>query len=112
MQRIIFILLLAFIALSFSFAKEKKLETYELDNPKLYTYSKYSSAINQPIYLEIEVVDKRPLPDKDRDTTLWARPIVTMVKEVVEKELQLANIAKPPTAISSLNQYRIEIELL
>ena len=112
MKKIIYCLLSISIAVSVSMAKEKKLEKYELDSPKFYTYTKYSSKINQPMFLDVQVVDKRPLLDKDTDTTIWLRPVATMVRTVFEKELQLANIAKSPTAISNLNQYKLDIELL
>ena len=112
MKRIIYVVLSLFILGSFSAAKEKKLDKYDLDNPKFYTYSKYRSLINQPIYLDVEMIDKRPASELDIDTTIWQRPMAAMMKSVIEKELQITNIAKPSTAISSLNQYKIDIEIL
>jgi hypothetical protein len=112
MKRILLVFLSIVILFSFAIAKEKKLERFELDNPKFYTYSKYSSKFNQPIYLDVQVTDNRPASDIAADTILWVRPIASMVKSIFEKELQLTGIAKPPTAISTLNLYRIDIELL
>lgn len=112
MKRVILVILSIFFLLAISIAKEKKIERYDLDNPKFYTYTKYRSIINQPIYLDIQVIDKRPISELESDTTIWLRPVAMMIKSVIEKELQIANIAKPPTAISTLNQYNINIELL
>jgi hypothetical protein len=111
MKRIILVLVSIVVLFSIVIAKEKKIERYDLDNPKFYSYTKYRSVLNQPIYLDVQVVDKRPVSDIDSDTTIWLRPVDTMIKSVVEKELQIANIAKPPTAISTLNVYNINIEL-
>jgi hypothetical protein len=111
MKRIILVLVSIFILISIAIAKEKKVERYDLDNPKFYAYTKYRSVLNQPIYLEVQVIDKRPAADIDSDTTIWLRPVATMVKSIFEKELQIADIAKPPTAISTLNVYNVTIEL-
>ncbi|MCX7918608.1 MAG: hypothetical protein N3A72_03150 [bacterium] len=97
---------------SVAVAKDKKQERFDLDNPKFYTYTKYSSKFNKPIYLELQVTDTRPEADIAADTILWMRPVAEMMKSIFEKELQLSGIAKPPTAISSLNLYRIDIEIL
>ncbi|MFB3896465.1 MAG: hypothetical protein ACE14V_09205 [bacterium] len=111
MNRVILILISILLICSLSIAKEKKIDRYDLDSPKFYTYTKYRSILNQPIYLDIQVIDKRPAADIDSDTTIWLRPITTMMQAVIEKELQIADIAKPPTAISTLNVYTITFEL-
>ena len=112
MKRIILVLLSILLLSSFSIAKEKSIERYELDSPKFYTYTKFRSVLNQPVYLDVQVVDKRSRTDIDSDTTIWVQPVATIIKSIFEKELQIANIAKPATAISELNQYNINIELL
>lgn len=113
MNRVILILVsfICICSISAFAAKEKVVERYDLDSPKFYTYTKYRSILNQPIYLDVQIIDKRPAADISSDTTIWLRPISTMMKAVVEKELQIADIAKPPTAISTLNVYNITFEL-
>lgn len=102
-------------------AKDREIKYELFDNYRIYTYTEFTTGRKLPPIILVEVYDDRKLEEKEQisdsaiiertEETDWARPLATMLQNLIEKELHLAGLARVVVARRDNADYILQIHI-